>query len=286
MPNLLVKGVDGAYIPLQFEGNISLDEIQERIQADFDIPKEHQEITVFDRNKDVLNLLGMLTDSEVEPSTPIDRFDPRTIYQVGGGKRSARELEDGKEERVKECREKLLAFKHKVEGAGVAGHSVAHLLTDFGNILNAGKPDQMFSDCLTQLKIEKTKGLLKSMGGLNSNRPEKKFNVVAKFIFTEHLASLREASSQVSEAFAVVQSATELILTSQFADEAGNINWGSFTKCLTDKIDPKTNDNSAREDETSDYEMGDAGEGGGGGGGDGKDKSRGRGRPKKASTTG
>ena len=90
----------------------------------------------------------------------------------------------------------------------------------------------------------------------------------------------------MSEAFAVVQSATELILTSQFADEAGNINWGSFTKCLTDKIDPKTSDNSAREDETSDFEMGDAGEGGGGGGDDGKDKSRGRGRPKKASTTG
>ena len=163
----------------------TLDEIQERIQSDFDMPKEHQEITVFDRNRDVLNLLGMLADSEVEnePSAPIDPFDPRTIYQVGGGKRSVRELEDGKEDRVKERREKLRAFKHKVEGARIARHSVAHLLTDLGNIMNAKKPDQMFSECLTQLKIEETKGLLKTMGGLNSNRPEKRFNVVSQSIW-------------------------------------------------------------------------------------------------------
>eukprot|EP00438_Fugacium_kawagutii_P030801 Skav229491 [mRNA] locus=scaffold2455:9876:10793:+ [translate_table: standard] len=304
MTTIHVTAVSGVFsIPVS--DTETFGDIKKKVHQASGIDVAEQDWSIKD---EIFTTLGMLATSsedendvkkEVAPKTPAMLTDKSQVFfQVGAGKRKAGKMagkiEDNREERLQEKADELWSFKSKIEASGASGHGISYLLEELCVVYNKAQknPDTICQDYVNKMTGVVAKKVMKDFADLNSNKPELKINILSKVFFAEHLRDLRNASRQINEAVQMTQTATELILVAQLADEGGNVAWRILSEMLANRhknaptVAQGTNtERNERDDEheISDVDMGGSGDDGADNDG-GKGKKKGRGKPKKRDT--
>ena len=156
----------------------------------------------------------------------------------GGGKRSSKTDTgiNSKDERVIALKENINTVLLRLSINSGASPAIDEMAKNFNDIVSGvdKDPENVFS--LLVQGFDKTM-LMKIISGFGSSANSKaKFGAVSQAIFDNSLTPIREVKQQVSLIETTLASTVEMMIVSQFSDSAGNIDWGTVSKFLTDKV--------------------------------------------------
>ena len=229
---ICIKTPTGVTTVLDVHAGDTFSAVMDKIHAISGIEQDDQVFSVRHIIMDMLCSSSEASENENE--------NDAVVVQHGGGKRGTKRGHvdaDAKDERLRECQDKMKAFVARTTGMGAYADCVSEFVD---TLVAVGKqaeknPHKVFSDFVSTMSDCDLDALVK-VATMPSHKTENKMMHIGRVLFKHDIKELRELQHQVSGVHEVLPIATECILCSELSDDNGHIQWTKFTDMLTTAI--------------------------------------------------
>ena len=156
----------------------------------------------------------------------------------GGGKRAhsaVKASNASKDERLKSIRDNIMMSTLRFDSAQKAP-SITTISGKFKQLIDLcnNKGDKAFSDALTTMSKDEISKVIKAIG--TTNNAKTRLKVIKDVIFKGDWVEMSELKTQIEMVEKSCLDCVELMLTSQYGDDAGSIAWVGLMDEMTKKI--------------------------------------------------